>query len=108
MTEEKSQRALAADRIRAFIDDWSGGIEAAGPAKVSARLQGKKYAIPFDAHHAREGLISVYSESYIHVKFMRGFQLISRVFGSETDALMFFRLGVVEEKWDEALAVPCR
>lgn len=108
MSEEQSPRAQAAMRIRAFIDDWSNGIPARGPAKVPARLAGKKYAIPFEAPHAQAGLVCVYSEKYFHVRFMRGPRRISRVFESETDALQFFRLAVVEDDWVAASQVPCR
>lgn len=108
MSDKISRRHLLADRIAKFIND--NDLSAVYGGEVY--LVGRSYHIAFSKPRVLDGIVAVYSESFIMVKFKTAYRDLPAngqfVFESEELALEFMRHAFVDLNFMGAMEVPTR
>ena len=108
----KSDRELIADRIARFV--VVNKLNSPFGGDVSLYRGGKMpcYVVAFSNPRVLDGTVSVYSKTFVHVRFQTGYRALptsaSLVFNSEPDAVRFMKLAFVDLKFDEAMEIPTK
>ena len=110
--KKASPREMIANRIARFIK--VNHLDSPFGGDVTLYKGGKMpcYLVAFSKPRVLDGTVSVYSPSFIQVRFNTSYRALpagdSRVFGSESDAVKFLKLAFVDLKFDDAMEIPTK
>lgn len=106
-----SKRSELAKRLADFINENNLAQVLGGDVTQDDNRKGKPYVIMFSKLRNLDGVVTVFSEKFIHVKYRTRYGNVpqdgSYVFESEENVVKFLRLAFIELD-DKAMEVPMK
>jgi hypothetical protein len=117
LSERERRKALGGSQgssgsVAERMAAWVTQIRLDDPYGGSASRQGRSWDIGFSKPGHVSGVIKVFGPRFVQIKFQTQIQGLptqeSKVFLSEWDAKQFLKLAFVDQKIDQALAIPTK